>query len=150
MNANMIYLLWKCRNFNMQRTKNNINTESLKDDKKEAMNVVNFLRESGLIYQIWIMTTMNKHSQRKTHLMENIQGWHDDDRNKQIWRRKKHNGWKTHTRMKRWRLQWMDTANSIETGRENMKCMMKIWFIQGALRTFAVIEPANNSNNNHL
>jgi hypothetical protein len=31
---------------------NNITTESLKDDKKEAVNVVNFLRETGLIYQI--------------------------------------------------------------------------------------------------
>jgi hypothetical protein len=40
------HLLWHCRNFNTQRTKNNITTESLKDDKQEAVNVVNFLRES--------------------------------------------------------------------------------------------------------
>jgi hypothetical protein len=46
------YLLWQCHNFNTQRTKNNITTESLKDDKQEEVNVVNFLRETGLIYQI--------------------------------------------------------------------------------------------------
>jgi hypothetical protein len=45
-------LLWQCRNFNTQRTKNNLTTESLKDDKQETVNVVNFLRETGLIYQI--------------------------------------------------------------------------------------------------
>jgi hypothetical protein len=38
------HLLWQCRNFNTQRTKNNITTESLKDDKHEAVYVVNFLR----------------------------------------------------------------------------------------------------------
>jgi hypothetical protein len=43
---------WQCRNFNMHQTKNNIATESLKDDKKESVNVVNFIRETGLIYQI--------------------------------------------------------------------------------------------------
>jgi hypothetical protein len=32
-----------------QQTKNNINTESLKDDKQEEVNVVNFLREPGII-----------------------------------------------------------------------------------------------------
>jgi hypothetical protein len=46
------HLLWQCRNFNTQRTKNNTTSESLKDDKQEAVNVVNFLRETGLIYQI--------------------------------------------------------------------------------------------------
>jgi hypothetical protein len=46
------HLLWQCRNFNIQRTKNNITTEPLKDDKQEAVNVVNFLRETGRIYQI--------------------------------------------------------------------------------------------------
>jgi hypothetical protein len=32
--------------------KNNITTDPLKDVKKEAVNVVNFLRETGSIYQI--------------------------------------------------------------------------------------------------
>jgi hypothetical protein len=36
-----------------------------------------------------IMTTMNKPSERKTQLMENIQGWQDDDRKKQIRRSEK-------------------------------------------------------------
>jgi hypothetical protein len=44
------HLLWQCHNFNTQRTKNNITTESLKDDKQKEVNVVNFLRETGLIY----------------------------------------------------------------------------------------------------
>jgi hypothetical protein len=46
------HLLWQSRNFNTQWTKNYITTESLKDDKEKAVNVVYFLRETGLIYQI--------------------------------------------------------------------------------------------------
>jgi hypothetical protein len=46
------HLLWQCRNFNTQRTKNNKTTESLKDDKKGGSERGNLLRETGLIYQI--------------------------------------------------------------------------------------------------
>jgi hypothetical protein len=65
---------------------------------------------------IWIMTKMNKYSETKTQLMQNIQGWHDDDRNKQIKTQRMENTYKDDT--------MAITMNGHgETGRENMICL---------------------------
>jgi hypothetical protein len=66
------HLLWKCRNFNTQPTKNNITTETLKDDKQEA---VNFLRDTGLIYPDLNydhneQTQRNENTNNRKHIMK--------------------------------------------------------------------------------